>query len=347
MCCRDRTKIREGDKIFIKNYKLTDKSLWKARVDSTEDFSSFRWHQWVKTIDLRDGNLKPFQGKLGFAFLGYACDKGVVRNNGNTGAAEGPNSVRKKMSILPCHFTKHMALFDAGDVSSESSSLEDVQETLKEAVKRILDLNLFPILIGGGHDIAFGHYKGIFDYLDSKDQAGNIGIINFDAHFDLRPYPNGGTSGTMFNQIAEFAGDKNVNYSYLCLGILELANTLSLFDTANKLGAEYVLAKDIKKPDYSNVIRKIDKFIEKQDHIYLTVCSDVFSSAYAPGVSAPQPLGLEPERVVDLLEHILKSKKTISFDIAEITPKNDIKETTANLAANVIYSLVDTIYKNL
>ncbi len=290
--------------------------------------------------------MKPFyKDKLGFAFLGYACDKGVIRNNGNSGAAQGPDSVRKKLSILPCHFPKDVLLFDAGDVSSETSSLEEIQETLREAVKRILDLNLFPILIGGGHDIAFGHYQGIFDYLDSKDEAENIGIINFDAHFDNRPYPNGGTSGTMFNQIGEFTKDNNINYSYLCLGILELGNTQSLFNRAKELGADYVLAQDIKKPDYSLVIKKIDKFIKKNEHIYVTICSDVFSSAYAPGVSAPQPLGISPERVLVLLDHILKSEKTISFDIAEITPKNDLHETTANLAANIIYNVIDGINK--
>ena len=321
--------------------------MWNSRVDSKYDYNSFRWHQWVRLLDLNDKNLEPFtKDKLGFAFLGYACDKGVVRNNGNSGAAEGPDSVRKKLSIMPCHFSKDVLLLDAGDVGSEDSSLEEIQETLREAVKRILDLNLFPILIGGGHDIAFGHYQGIFDYLDSKSKAQNIGIINFDAHFDMRPYPNGGTSGTMFNQIGEFTKDNNINYSYLCLGILELGNTKSLFDRAKELKADYVLAKDIKNTDTSLVVKKIDRFIEDNDHIYLTICSDVFSSAYAPGVSAPQPLGLSPERVLNLVEHILKSKKTISFDIAEITPKNDLHGATANLAANVIYTVVDTINKN-
>lgn len=330
----------------MKNYNLVDESMWNSRVDSEDDYSSFRWHQWVKPLDLNNDRLKPFyKDKLGFAFLGYACDKGVIRNNGNSGAAEGPDSVRRKLSIMPCHFPREVLLFDAGNVESETASLEEIQETLRRAVKRILDLNLFPILIGGGHDIAFGHYQGIFDYLDDKNEAENIGIINFDAHFDLRPYPDGGTSGTMFNQIGEFTKDNDVNYSYLCLGILELGNTKSLFDRADELGAEYVLAEDIKAEDYSPVIQKIDEFIARNDHIYLTICSDVFSSAYAPGVSAPQPLGLSPERVLDLLEHILKSKKTISFDIAEITPKNDLHDTTSNLAANIIYSVVDLINK--
>ncbi len=48
---------------------------------------------------------------------------------------------------------------------------------------------MYPIVLGGGHEIAFGHYCGIKDYNASIDRKDKLGIINFDAHFDLRPYP--------------------------------------------------------------------------------------------------------------------------------------------------------------
>ena len=42
----------------------------------------------------------------------------------------------------------------------------------------------------------------------------------------------------------------------------------------------------------------MDQFLYQCDDTYITVCSDVFSSAFAPGVSAPQSLGLDPEIVL-------------------------------------------------
>ena len=331
--------------MFNSNYKITDSSIWEGRVDSEEDFDSFRWHQWVEIIDLSSEDLKPFQGKLGFAFLGFACDLGVKLNKGRTGAAKGPKSIRKELANLPCQFPKDILLFDAGDVLCNDSSLEEAQEVLGQAVERILNLNLFPILLGGGHEIAFGHYKGILNYLKNKNQEENIGIINFDAHFDLRPYPKGGTSGTMFKEIADLTDTKNINFSYLCLGIQEHANTVKLFDTADKLGVEYVLAKDLVNMDYYSMIEKLDDFIKDQEHIYVTICSDVFSSAFAPGVSSPQALGLDPKKVLIFLKYILRSKKTISFDIAEVSPRFDLDSTTANLASVLIFSVVNTLSK--
>ncbi len=330
---------------MIKNYESVDTAKWDGRVDSEHDFDSFRWHQWVEMLDLNNDNIEPYKGKLGFAFLGFKSDVGVRLNKGRPGAAKGPDSIRSELKNLPCQFSKDIALFDAGDISAVDNNLEEAQEALSIAVERILDLNLFPILLGGGHEIVFGHYKGIFNYLKAKNEEKNIGIINFDAHFDLRPYPKGGTSGTMFKQISDLTEDKDINYSYFCIGIQKYGNTVSLFNTAHELGVEYLLAKDMISMDYYAMLEKLDDFIRQQDHIYITVDTDVFSSAFAPGVSAPQPLGLDPEKVLIFLKYILRSNKTISFDIAEVSPRFDQDDTTANLASIIIFTVIYTLSK--
>lgn len=330
---------------MIKNYKIIKDSEWDGRIDSNDDFDSFRWHQWIEPLNLNDEKLEGFKGKLGFAFLGFESDLGIQLNKGRKGAVNGPKSIRKEMANLPCQFSQELKLYDAGNIITENISLEEAQESLAQAVDKILELNLFPILLGGGHEIAFGHYMGILSNLEKRKEEKNIGIINFDAHFDLRPYDNEATSGTMFRQIADVARDRDINYSYLCLGIQKSSNTVSLFKTAEELGAKYILAKDITKNDSYSNIEKIDDFIEGQDHLYITVCSDVFSSAFAPGVSAPQALGIDPDKALILLKHILRSRKAISFDIAEVSPRFDMDDTTANLASIIIFALIDTLYK--
>ena len=329
--------------MFNNNYEVASKDFWQGRIDSKTDFDSFRWHQWVQFIDLKDENLKPFSGKLGFCFLGFSSDYGIELNKGRVGAALGPESIRKELSNLPCHFYEDTMIYDAGNISVESLSLDEAQELLKKAVSKILSLNLFPILLGGGHGIAFGHYKGIIDYFKNKKEMKNLGIINFDAHFDLRPYENGGNSGTMFRQIHDLAEEENLNYSYFCLGIQKHSNTRNLFKTADEYNVKYILAKDLLSSDYYNTFEELDDFIRKQDHLYITICSDVFSSAFAPGVSAPQPLGLDPEIALILLKHILSSEKAISFDIAEVSPRFDQDNITSNLASVIIFTLVTTL----
>ena len=288
-------------------------------------------------------DLIAFTGKLGFAFIGFCCDEGVRLNRGRTGAVKGPQSIRKGLGNLPCNFSEQVKLFDAGDIFCEDCTLLESQDILSKAIKRVLSLNLFPIVLGGGHEVAFGNYMGTLNYLEQKNKEPNIGIINFDAHFDLRPYTQGGSSGTMFRQIADICSNKKLEYSYMCIGIQKHSNTIDLFKTADRLGAKYMLAKDIIDGDDCEVINKIDDFIKLRDYLYVTICSDVFSTAFAPGVSASQPLGLDPELVLKFLKYILKSNKVVSFDIAEVSPRFDQDDITANLAAILIYSVVNTL----
>lgn len=331
------------------DYKPTDDSVWQGRIDSESNFDAFRWHQWIKNINLNSEDIPSFKGKLGFAFIGFCCDEGIRRNKGRVGAAAAPESIRKKLANLPCSFTKEVELFDTGNIYCENLSLEDSEKALSKAVEKILSLNLFPIVLGGGHETTFGNYNGVFNFLSKENSKPRIGIINFDAHFDLRPYEDGINSGTMFRQIRDKCEDNNIDFSYFCIGIQKHSNTLDLFKTAEKFDVNYVLERDIVDSDDCNVIKMLDSFIKLQQHIYITICSDVFSSFFAPGVSAPQPLGLNPERVLKFLKYILRCNKTMSFDICEVSPKFDQDDTTSNLASVLIYTVVNTLceIKNL
>ena len=176
--------------------------------------------------------------------------------------------------------------------------MEAAQEQLTLAVEFILQKGLFPLVLGGGHELALGHYRGIKNFLQTKDKNATPAIINFDAHLDLRPYNKQASSGTMFAQIADECTTKNQNFKYLCLGAQTYANTLSLFRKADSLGAQYILAKDMIEPNYSHISQQIKQFSAKETHVYLTICSDVFNAANAPGVSAMQPFGMQPETLL-------------------------------------------------
>jgi len=331
------------------HYHPIDTNVWQGRIDSHEDFDAYRWHQWIKPINLNDETTPPFDGQLGVCFIGFCCDDGVTRNKGRAGAAKGPRSIRKELSNLPCQFSNELKLYDAGNIYCHDISLEQGQALLSELVQKILELNLFPIVLGGGHEIAFGHYCGLHSHLKDTHPSQKLGIINFDAHFDLRPYPNGGSSGTMFRQIADLCDAESLHYGYMCLGIQKRSNTLALFKTANDLGVQYILAKDMVDQDIWPILERVDRFIKKHDTIYTTICADVFSAAFAPGVSAAQAVGLHPEQVLKIIKSIILSGKSISFDIAEVSPRFDQDSTTSNLAAALIFAVVNALatLKNL
>lgn len=321
-------------------YRAPDKQRWRGRIDG-EDDSHLRWHQHIRPLDL----LQPpavLNGRP-LVLLGFACDEGVSRNNGRTGAADGPGAVRKALCNLPV-VHPGQAIYDAGDIHCPNGELENAQHQVALAVTRLLHTGALPVLLGGGHEITYGHFCGIRDFL-IKDTGKRIGIVNFDAHFDNRqPQACGASSGTGFWQIAQDCNQCDAPFYYLALGIQNMSNTRHLFDTAHQTGTRYVLAHHFDAYSNYDLLAMVRKFAADVDTLYLTIDLDVFAAPYAPGVSAPAYQGIVPDRrFFDCLEWLVDCGKIASFDIAELNPAVDIDGRTARLAASLIFRIAERL----
>jgi len=324
----------------LSKYTTIESDFWTGRVDDETDYDSFRWHQIIKPLDLGDSSINI---EKGFCMLGFCCDKGVELNLGRPGASQGPNIIRKEMCNLPCSFSEEVNIYDAGNISyGNADDLVLAQELLGDKVFQILNLGLFPIVLGGGHETAFGHYLGLSKFIRQTSEK-SLGILNFDAHFDMRPYDKGTSSGTMFAQIADICKAESKDFNYMVAGIQQYGNTVGLFKKADSLGVEYLMAKDITTANMPLVLHQIKSFAKKHEYTYLTICSDVISAAYAPGVSAPQPFGLHPDVILQMLKESVKGNNLLSFDIAEVSPRFDEDNRTAKLAAIIVFSLINAL----
>ena len=197
-----------------------------------------------------------------------------------------------------------------------------------------------PIILGGSHDLAYGHYNGLSQYLP---EGKKIGIINFDTHFDFRPNTNGNTSGTPFYQIAKEHEAKNESIKYMALGIRKDANTKDLFEFAETHQANYLQQKYFCMTYLEHVELRLMQFIEDVDYIYTTIDLDGFSSAYAPGVSASSPMGFSPDIVLKSLKLILESGKLLGLDVVELNPNYDVDDQTAKLAASLVHYVIHKV----
>lgn len=320
-------------------YRIPDLSHWKGRNDPLDGPEAQRWHHLILDLNLSQKIEDAKGGHTSFAFLGFCCDEGVRRNLGRTGAREGPGAFRKAMKNLALHHDPSLiSLFDAGDVICPEDRLESTQAMLGEKILQLLSAGYKPIVMGGGHEIAFGHFLGIHKFAEEKNQT--VGILNLDAHLDLRKYDVQGNSGTPFLQIHEKLASKGLPFNYLVLGIREAANTKALFHTARELNVGYHPADSLRSDNLGTVFSAIEKFMSPLDAVYLSVDLDVIDQAHAPGVSAPSPFGLPPETVRIILRKILRSGKVLSLDIAELNPALDPDNSTARLAALFVYDIV-------
>ncbi|WP_298627162.1 formimidoylglutamase [uncultured Legionella sp.] len=314
----------------LPNYQPANPALWQGRKDTVNEE---RFFQKIKFINNQNELISDDKKTI---FLGFASDAGVIRNLGRPGAKLGPDQIKTHLAKLPCPYTEQY--IDLGTINCDNDDLESAQNQFAEIIHFCHQHGHQTIALGGGHEIAWAHYQGLARHYSK------IGIINFDAHFDLRPYQAGqpGNSGTPFSQIAAYCEQNALPFDYCCIGIQNFGNTPSLFERANELNVEYLTAEEMYTQNQAWQIAFLDDFMLNKDHIYLTICLDVLAECYAPGVSAPQTMGLTPWQILPLLKYIIQSGKVISFDIAELSPPLDQEQKTARLAALIIAELLDT-----
>jgi formiminoglutamase len=313
----------------INQYEPSLKALWQGRKDS---LAGERFFQHVDVKDIRTSPLD--RSSAATAILGFCSDEGIRRNEGRVGAKTGPMFLREQLAKLPCHSNKQF--IDVGNIIG-NQDLESAQQEFAKLVSYCHQQGYQTIAMGGGHEIAWGHFLGL------TNSYPEIGIINFDAHFDLRPLVanNLGTSGTPFWQIHQYCQQNNLPFHYCCLGIQAHANTQSLFTCANTFKVPYLTAKQINETDLAQQLAFLDDFLQEKESIYLSICMDVFAESFAPGVSAPQALGLSPWQALPLLKYLMQTGKVVSVDIAELSPPLDQSGKTARLAAMLLAELFD------
>lgn len=320
-----------------KNYKeqAPDMALWQGRIDeeAVPEWAR-RWHQRVKPYPIQS------QPEPGVTLVGLASDEGVRRNHGRTGAAAGPDTIRRALAGQP--WNRQQPVYDRTTIICQSGYLEAAQKAYATRIAELMEQQQLPVGLGGGHEIAWASYQGLIRYFQSRPdgQRHRLGIINFDAHFDLRqPDQNGPSSGTPFWQISQYARQHHLPFHYLCLGVSRNSNTRMLFERAQELGVEYRTDSDMTIVHLQELTAGLSRFMEQADHIYLTIDLDAFPAAVAPGVSAPASRGIPLEVAEPLLEQIRDCGKLALIDIAELNPEFDIDQRTSKLAARLIHLL--------
>ena len=297
-------------------------TAWHGRIDAEETGPSRRWHQQVRPFDAA--------AQDGVALIGFAVDEGVRRNGGRPGAAQGPQALRAALANLP--LLGEPALYDAGDVGGAQVDLEAAQLQLAARVAQAIAQRCLPLVLGGGHEVAWGTYQGI---AAARPALGRLLIVNLDAHFDLRQAARG-NSGTPFLQIHGHRSARGEAFDYRVFGISRYANTEALFQRAQALGVVWRIDEALQSPDgLAEARAALAADLAACDAVYLTLCLDVLPAATAPGVSAPAPLGVPMAHVEALVDEVMRSGRVVVADIAELNPAFDRDGSTARVAARL------------
>ncbi|OMH27590.1 formimidoylglutamase [Tersicoccus phoenicis] len=307
---------------------------WSGRTDGPGP-EHRRWHQAVCTAETGAGD-----GRGGVTLIGFASDEGVRRNHGRPGAVEGPDALRRALAPLAVH--TELPIVDTGTVTVDGPDLEGGQDRLGDRVAEAVDQHDLVVVLGGGHETAWGSYLGRrrSTRLGGAGQRGRrVGVLNLDAHFDLRTAA-APSSGTPFRQMADADRADGRDFRYTVLGISEPSNTRALFDAAAELDVRYLTDEQCTPTNLTAVLAAVDALLADVDALHLSIDLDVLPAAVAPGVSAPAGYGVPLEVVHAVCRHVAASGKLALVDVVELAPRLDVDQRTARTGARLITTLV-------
>jgi formiminoglutamase len=272
--------------------------------------------------------------------IGFPQEEGVRRNQGRSGAAEAPSAIRHWLYRLTSWDAANgvdlagLDLLDLGNVRS-AGDLEESQQALAEVIAVLLAAGSVPIVLGGGHETAYGHYLG---YVRAGRQTA---LVNFDAHLDVRPLLDGrGHSGSPFRQALEHPTQPLRGDRYVVLGAQPFAVSRAHQAYVHEQGGIIHWASELTE-ELETIFRHECERLSRAGPVYVTLDADVVRQADVPGVSAPNPLGLCGRAIASCASAAGACPAVTSFDLVEINPVLDRDGQSARWAALVVWHFLD------
>lgn len=300
--------------------RLTRVRTGEEKIGEKVGFSTTNWQN-----DLKNSNCK-------FVILGIAEDIGVRANYGRPGASTAfKPALESFLSQQSNDFLKTESIFVLGEINTddlnESASALDmkdkaqmkhlrelvskVDDRVSQVIQFIISLQKIPLVIGGGHNNAFGNIKGASQALNKK-----VNVINCDPHLDFRPL-EGRHSGNGFS----YAYEEGYLAKYSVFGMHEQYNNqtaLNLFKT-KPIDLFYNTYESIfvrEEHDFNTALKQCIGFV-KNDACGVELDLDAITNV---PTSAKTSSGISPLQARQFIYHCATELNPLYLHIAEGAP---------------------------
>ena len=292
-----------------------------------------------------------------YVLFGIPEDIGIRANFGRPGAASAWDSAIKSIAnIQHNRFCKGNQLFilgqlnvsaemkevehldfnDIDDRSKLSQLVEKIDKDVSHIIFNIIKLGKIPIIIGGGHNNAYGNIKG-----SALAKGKPINAINFDAHSDFRIL-EGRHSGNGFS----YAFEEGFLKKYFIFGLHENYTSKSVLDIIKKIEDR------VRYNTYDSVNIRKEKDFNQEMALALEFISDDFfgieidlDSIPNIACSAMTLSGFSVEQLRQFISYFAKNKNATYLHICEGAP--DLGEEKNNhLIGKLIGYLVTDFMKS-
>jgi formiminoglutamase len=217
-------------------------------------------------------------------------------------------------------------LFDLGDTIIQPS-LEETHAAQQNVARQILQDGKRLIVLGGGNDLSYPDCSAL------AQTSGAVLALNIDAHLDVRDNAvrNSGTAYRMLLEEGFLKPEQFYELAYQPFAVAA-AHLQYVLDK----GANAASLEELRQVGVIPAIQQI--LIESTaEAIFWGFDMDAVCAADAPGVSAPNPIGLTGGEFCRIAALAGGDSRSRVFEITEVNPEFDLQNRTAHLAAVAIF----------
>jgi arginase len=219
---------------------------------------------------------------------------------------------------------------------------------LYDVATRALDAGALPVVLGGDHSLAAGSVAASADFI-RRTARKPLGLIWVDAHGDMNT-PQTTTTGNVHGMpLAALLGQEPAELASIGAAPSVLPEHTVLVGIRNldekekgkirAAGVHVFTMKDIDREGIASVAeRALDIAAAGTGGIHVSFDLDACDPTFAPGVGTPVKGGLDYREAHMVMELVADSQRLVALDLVEVNPTLDVRNTTAEFAAELALS---------
>ncbi len=266
-----------------------------------------------------------------FVVLGAPFDS---TSSFRSGARFAPSAIRQAAQNLETYSfragvdVEEYLPADVGDVAVVHGDALETVKRVEKVVSDLLSERKIPIVLGGEHTVSIGSIKAAAQHISG------MCLLVMDAHADLRDEYLGYrlSHACVLRRVLEFLDIERV----MIVGLRAVSREEMVFINENKVN--YVSSLAIRKSLRNDLLEKIRDFVSTCNSVYISLDVDVLDPSYAPGVQTPEPEGLTPTEVFDVIHEV--GDALAAIDIVEVSPPYDSSMITSMFAAKAVMEFI-------
>ncbi|MES1907907.1 MAG: hypothetical protein MHM6MM_000937 [Cercozoa sp. M6MM] len=326
--------------------------------EQMENLEDPRLGAWLDALRECDVAVRQFPQSA--RIVGFECDEGTVRNGGRAGGAGAykvfEEHLRKVGPVFNALSNADLTQVHLSLGGTATGPLEQAHESLQSLVRQALDKANVAIVVGGDNSQSYENYRALADtYRRAK-----IGVVNIDAHLDVRPLNDGAKhSGSPFRcmlEDAEFEDSESIFVEFAAQA--QQCSRKHVQYVKDKKQHVYFLSEllccsSIERvdsdmtpwPSSTPMAARFEKLVLERfdnarcDAVFVSFDIDSIRSADCPGVSCPAPVGLSADDAMRICFLAGRHPRVQLLDVSEFNPAVEDYR-TGRLVACMVYAFL-------